>query len=130
MTTTDNVFQSYGRCCRDEQFFVDFYTFFMDSSEQIRQRFLDTDMAAQRHLLRNGIMQLILTARGMSDRKLRALGESHNRHHYNIDPAWYDLWLDALMEAVRQHDPDYSPTLEAEWRDVLRPGINLIRNAY
>ncbi|MFC4260936.1 globin [Marinobacter lacisalsi] len=130
MNPTDNVFQSYGRCCRDEQFFINFYTFFMDSSEQIRERFANTDMAAQRHLLRNGIMQLILTARGMSDRKLRALGESHDRHHYNIDPAWYELWLTALMKAVRHHDPEYSPALEEEWHEVLRPGIDLIRGAY
>lgn len=127
---TDQVFQSYGRCCRNEQFFVDFYDNFMGSSDVIRRRFASTDMAAQRHLLRNGIMQLILHARGMSDRKLRALGESHNRDHYNIDPQWYTLWLDALMKTVREHDPEYSLQLEKHWREVLAPGIELIRGAY
>src|SRR5690554_7236152 len=91
MTPTDLVFQSYGRCCRKDEFFVDFYDFFMSSSDAIRNRFVDTDMSAQRHLLRNGVMQIILVARGMSDRKLRDLGESHNRSNYNIKPEWYDL---------------------------------------
>lgn len=130
MNATDSVFQSYGRCCRKEQFFKDFYDFFMDSSDEIRQRFVNTDMAAQRHLLRNGIMQLILVARGMSDRKLRALGESHNRDNFNINPAWYTLWLDSLMKAVDKHDPEYNTELDAQWREVLRPGIELIRGAY
>src|SRR5680860_231762 len=78
MNNTDLVFQSYGRCCSCDEFFVDFYDHFMSSSDAIKNRFLNTDMAAQRHLLRHGILQLILTARGMPDRKLKALGESHN----------------------------------------------------
>lgn len=130
MKDTDLVFQSYGRCCNSDQFFVDFYDHFMSSSDAIKKRFVNTDMPAQRHLLRNGVMQLILTARGMPDRKLRALGESHNRNHYNINPEWYSLWLDALMKTVRLHDPEYTPALDRAWRGVLTPGIDLIRGAY
>jgi len=130
MNNTDLVFQSYGRCCNRDEFFVDFYEYFMSSSEAIKQRFVNTDMAAQRHLLRNGVLQLILTARGMPDRKLKALGESHNRSNYNIQPEWYSLWLEALMKTVRRHDPQYTKELEKAWREVLTPGINLIRGAY
>ncbi|PCM46287.1 globin [Marinobacter sp. ANT_B65] len=130
MNNTDLVFQSYGRCCNRDEFFVDFYEYFMSSSEAIKKRFVNTDMAAQRHLLRNGVLQLILTARGMPDRKLKALGESHNRSNYNIQPEWYSLWLDALMKTVRRHDPQYTKELENAWKEVLTPGINLIRGAY
>ncbi|KXS53730.1 MAG: globin [Pseudomonadota bacterium] len=130
MNNTDLVFQSYGRCCRNDAFFIDFYDYFMSSSEVIKNRFINTDMAAQRHLLRNGIMQLILHARGMSDRKLRALGESHNRNHYDIKPEWYDLWLSSLLKTVRKHDPEHTQTLESAWVEVLTPGIQLIKGAY
>lgn len=130
MNKTDLVFQSYGRCCNRDEFFVDFYEYFMSSSEEIKKRFVNTDMAAQRHLLRNGVLQLILTARGMSDRKLKALGESHSRTNYNIQPEWYSLWLDALMKTVRRHDPEYTKDLETAWKEVLTPGIELIRGAY
>ncbi|XOZ34262.1 globin [Halomonadaceae bacterium KBTZ08] len=124
------VFQSYGRVCRDEQFFIDFYDFFMNSSQTIKDQFLETDMKQQRHLLRNGIMQLILYARGMPDTKLQQLGRSHSRNGYAIAPEWYSIWLDALMQAVKKHDPEYTPELEAQWRRVLKPGIDLICNAY
>lgn len=130
MTQTDLVFQSYGRCCRNDEFFVDFYEFFTGSSEAIRNRFINTDMAAQRHLLRHGVMQLILAARGMSDRKLKDLGHSHNRDNYNIKPEWYELWEAALLKTVRVHDPEYTPELREAWKEVLKPGIDLIRNAY
>lgn len=124
------VFQSYGRVCKEEQFFVDFYDYFMGSSQAIKNRFVDTDMSQQRHLLRNGIMQLVLYARGMPDTKLRQLGSSHSRGGYAIAPAWYSLWMDALMQAVSQHDENYDATLDAQWRRVLKPGIDLIRDAY
>ena len=124
------VFQSYGRVCRDEQFFIDFYDYFMNSSQTIKDQFRDTDMKQQRHLLRNGIMQLILYARGMPDTKLRQLAETHSRHGYDIAPEWYSVWLDALMKAVAKHDPEYDASLDAQWRRVLKPGIDLIRDAY
>lgn len=127
---SDSVFQSYGRCCKDELFFVDFYDRFMGASEEIRAMFVDTDMKQQRHLLRNGIMQLILHARGMPDSKLRALGESHSRTGYNIRPDMYAAWLDALLDTVRKHDPEYSEDVSAAWRRTLQPGIELIRGAY
>jgi len=75
-------------------------------------------------------LQLILTAGGMPERKLKALGESHNRSHYNIKPEWHSLWLDALMKTVRLHDSDYTKELGDAWIEVLTPGIDLIRGAY
>ncbi|SEA12289.1 globin [Microbulbifer marinus] len=129
-TDSDIVFQSYGRCCNNEQFFVDFYDRFMGSSDEIRALFVDTDMKQQRHLLRNGIMQLVLHARGMSDTKLRALGQSHSRNGYNIRPQWYRLWLDALLNTLRQHDREFSDEVESAWRRAIQPGIELIRDAY
>src|SRR5690554_4079027 len=130
MTNTDLVFQSYGRCCRKDDFFVDFYDFFMASSDAVRNRFVNTDMPAQRHLLRNGVMQIILVARGMSDRKLRDLGESHSRKRMDIKPEWYALWEESLLKTVRAHDPEWTPELQQAWREVLKPGIDLIRGAY
>ncbi|MEW5251252.1 globin [Microbulbifer sp. 2201CG32-9] len=127
---SDIVFQSYGRCCNKELFFVDFYDCFMGSSAEIRAQFVDTNMANQRHLLRNGIMQLVLHARGMPDTKLRALGESHSRSGYNIHPQWYGLWLEALIQTLRKHDPEFTEATEVSWRRAIQPGIDLIRDAY
>ncbi|WOX04366.1 globin [Microbulbifer pacificus] len=127
---SDVVFQSYGRCCNNESFFIDFYDRFMGSSAEIRALFANTNMAAQRHLLRNGIMQLVLHARGMPDTKLRALGCSHSRTGFNIRPEWYGLWLDALLATLRQYDPQFDETTALCWRRAIGPGIEVIRGAY
>jgi len=130
MTDADKVFQSYGRSCNNPAFYEDFYSNFMGKSPEIRSMFTDTDMTSQRSLLRGGIMWLVMHARGMSDTKIRALGESHSRDKLNINPMFYGMWLDALIETLRKHDPDFSLELEQSWRNALRPSIEMIQSMY
>lgn len=127
---SDIVLQSYGRCCRDEQFFEHFYNVFRSKSEDIRNMFTHTDMTEQRRLLRAGITWMIMHARGGGRSKLESLGKSHNRHGYNVPPALYRHWLDALMESVAAYDPHYDATLEQHWRGVMTPGIEVIASAW
>lgn len=127
---SDRVFQSYGRCCRNERFFEAFYRTFREKSEEIRAMFENTDMAEQRRLLRAGISWLIMYSRGAPGTKLQSLGESHNRHGYDVNPALYGYWVDALLETVEDFDPQFDSELGLQWREVLRPGIELISGAY
>jgi len=122
--------QSYGRCCASSSFFDAFYENFLSSSPAIRERFVSTDMTAQKHLLRAGILNLVLYARGMSDSKLRALGQSHSRMALNVKPELYDLWLDSLLRAIKEHDRDATDEDLVAWREVLSKGISLIKSFY
>ena len=106
MNDTNRVMQSYGRCCASPRFFDDFYATFLASSPAIREKFARTDMTAQKQLLRAGILNLVLFARGMPDTKLRALGQSHSRAQLDIHQELYDLWIDALLKTIGQHDED------------------------
>lgn len=130
MKDTDRVMQSYGRCCRSEHFFDDFYVNFRATSPVIRDMFVNTDMDAQKHLLRAGILNLVLYARGMPDTKLKALGQSHSRTGMNIHPDLYDLWLKALLQTVIEHDPEVGPEDRKAWLNVLNKGIDVIKSYY
>ncbi|MCF7201209.1 globin [Pseudomonas oligotrophica] len=130
MKDTDRVMQSYGRCCASAGFFDDFYVNFLASSPAVRDKFARTDMAAQKHLLRAGILNLVLFARGMPDTKLRALGQSHSRSGFDIRPELYDLWLAAVLQTVRQHDPNSVKEDLDAWRAVLGKGIEVIKSYY
>jgi hemoglobin-like flavoprotein len=130
MLPTSRVMQSYGRCCASPGFFDAFYQRFLASSPVIRAKFAATDMLAQKHLLRAGILNLVLHARGMSDAKLRALGQSHSREGFDIRPELYDLWLDALLQTVAEHDREVRAEDLTAWREVLGKGIALIKSCY
>ena len=130
MKPTDRVMQSYGRCCANPAFFDSFYRHFLDSSPEIRAKFANTDMPAQKQLLRQGILNLVMHARGMPDTKLRALGESHSRQHLDIRPELYDLWLDALLLTISEHDKECDADVRQAWREVLNKGIAVIKAGY
>lgn len=130
MSDADKVFQSYGRSCNNMVFFEDFYSIFMTKSPDVLNMFANTDMEAQRALLRSGILWLVMHARGMPDTKIRALGESHSKKKMNINPMFYSMWLDALMETLSRHDPDFTPELEQTWRRTLQPSIDIITGMY
>ncbi|UPQ82233.1 MULTISPECIES: globin [Pseudomonas] len=130
MKETNRVMQSYGRCCASPSFFDDFYAAFLASSPAVREKFARTDMTAQKHLLRAGILNLVLFARGMPDTKLRALGKSHSREHLDIRPELYDLWIAALLKTIDDHDPELQQEDLQAWRQVLNKGIDVIKSHY
>lgn len=130
MKPTDLVMQSFGRCCAKPSFFDDFYRCFLDSSPQIRAKFLNTDMSAQKLLLRQGILNLVMFSRGLPDTKLRALAESHSRFKLDIAPELYSLWIGALLQTIQLHDSEYNTELRLAWSDVLNKGIDVIKAGY
>ncbi|BBP81272.1 hemoglobin-like flavoprotein [Pseudomonas alcaligenes] len=130
MNATDRVMQSYGRCCANPDFFDAFYRRFLDSSPQIRAKFTETDMPAQKALLRQGILNLVMFARGMPDTKLRALGATHSREGFDIRPEMYDLWVESLLLTIAEHDKEHSTEVRSAWREVLNKGIEVIKSFY
>ncbi|MBV2132382.1 globin [Pseudomonas sp. MAP12] len=130
MMPTNRVMQSYGRCCASPGFFDSFYQRFLASSPIIRDKFTATDMLAQKQLLRAGILNLVLYARGMPDSKLRDLGHSHSREGFDIRPELYELWLEALLQTVAEHDREAGADDLRAWREVLGKGIALIKSYY
>ena len=130
MKPADRVMQSYGRCCASPAFFDTFYEIFLASSPQVREKFANTDMPQQKLLLRQGILNLVMHARGMPDTKLRALAESHSRQGLDIRPELYDLWLDALLLTISEHDKECDADIRQAWREVLNKGIAVIKAGY
>jgi hemoglobin-like flavoprotein len=128
----EQVFASYHRCEAAGGFFDSFYEILFAKSSEIPPKFADTEMARQKQDAMASVLMALRLATG--DRVARGyveeIAESHNRHGHNIRPELYDLWLDALCEAVQRHDPQYIPALEAQWRQAMRPAIELIVAAY
>ena len=130
MSPADLVMQSYGRCCASSGFFDSFYQYFLASSPEIREKFASTNMPAQKQLLRQGILNLVMHARGMPDTKLRALGCSHARGALDIRPELYDLWLQALLQSIGEHDGQCDANTRLAWHEVLNKGISVIKAQY
>ena len=137
MATVDEVeaFRaSLRRCLEKPDFLLDFYGTFMASSEEIREKFRNTDFRKQTEVLSDSLWAMAVAAQGEPGspalRDLPRLAEKHSRRDLDIRPGLYDGWLDCLVETARRHDPMFSPELDAAWRSTLAVGIELLRSKY
>lgn len=122
---------SYGRCTVNQKFLDRFYDIFLASHPAIKPMFAKTDFTKQKALLRSGISMMIMYEDGTQVAKmaLDRLGHSHGKQRMNIDPKMYQYWIDSLVAAVKECDPQFSPALEKYWRDAMRRGINYMVSA-
>lgn len=119
---------SFERCMEDDQFLKRFYRIFLDSSDEVKEKFTNTNVERQTH------MMLISLSRMMSaynrPEALSKIAASHCSSNYNIAPHLYEYWLDSLVAAAVETDSQFSSESEAGWRMVMRSGINYIVGAH
>ncbi|REK16545.1 MAG: globin [Planctomycetota bacterium] len=137
MTHTKNaafeaVLNSYHRCETAGGLFDTFYDVFFAKSPEIPPKFVQTDMERQKQDVMASVLMALRLAGGdaVARKYVSELAESHSRGRHNIKPELYALWLDALCESIKQHDPQYTPELEQQWREAMRPAIELMMAAY
>lgn len=120
---TNELTASYYRCRRDEGFLDTFYDKFLAKSPAVAQMFANTDFKLQKLMLRQSLLEMICFDLEMSGtiEELQRLGRRHQELH--VRPEMYAMWLDSLCEAIRQHDPQYTPALEQLWRDAALKSI-------
>lgn len=122
---------SVERCSRTPEFLSRFYTLFLASSDTVAKKFERTDLRKQARMLKASLYVMML-ASDDSERMayLERLARRHGRAELDISPELYDLWLDRLVQAVREFDPMFDAETEAAWRGVLQPGIEFMKSRY
>lgn len=128
------VEKSYERCHGSGMFVYSFYRNFMRLSPGVREKFKNSQWDRQTKLLDEAIKQLILffyePSLATAERILQ-LGKSHAKvGGMDIDPELYRPWLEALVMAVAEHDPEFTPQIENAWREVMRHGIIVMQSLY
>lgn len=130
----DTFRASLKRCLADAGFLDSFYQAFVGSSQEVREKFKNTDMKRQVRMLEDSLYVLAVAVQGGQGSPARGalvgIARKHGRNDLDIRPGLYDLWLSALIETVGRYDPDYSPEVETAWRDTLAGGIEYMRSHY
>ena len=127
---------SVSRCLARPDFMKDFYELFIGSSEEVREKFRNTDLEQQRRMVADSLHLMAVAAQSpgreqsVAWSEMARLAKRHAQADRDIRPGLYDAWLDCLLQAVRKHDPEFSPAIEAAWRDTLRPGIEYMQARY
>lgn len=90
------------------------------------EKFADTDFVRQHQALKLSLRMMALASVGgdAADLYLEYIAKRHDRQHLNIEPELYGLWLEALIDTVRECDPEFDSEVERAWRTVMRYGID------
>jgi hemoglobin-like flavoprotein len=125
--------QSLQRCNANPKFLDRFYERFLDSSPKVRQKFANTDFVRQKRVLRASFYLILLAAEDEekgSERYLKELAVRHSSENLDIGSELYDLWLDSLLETVRECDSAFDSKVEEAWERMMGVGIGYLLNHY
>jgi hypothetical protein len=90
------------------EFFVAFYDLLTATSDEATSKFRNTDMAEQVRTLQSSVTVLLnFFVSSRQDEYLGKLAERHSKRGVDIPPELYSVWLDCLIETVRQFDPKF-----------------------
>ena len=124
--------QSYKRAIGDDSYNPDFierfYDIFLARSERISAMFEDTDTSAQKTMLHDSLLYMVdfFTSRRTIEH-MDKIAAVHGVEGHEIPEDLYDLWMESLVEAVKEFDADFDTEIELAWRLVLSPGITFMK---
>ncbi len=133
MENYDDLQQSYGRCLREKNFIERFYEIFMVAHPDIKPMFDKTDFNTQRLALRRGISAAIEHASGsrLTERTVKQMADVHSRHgRVPVAPSLYRYWVDSLVQAVAETDPQVDDALLERWRKGMSKVIETFISHY
>src|SRR5512136_2488904 len=105
MENDDGVFRSsLRRCLAEPDFLTHFYHAFLASSEEVRDKFKDTDFERQTRVLADSLYMMAVVGEGEKQgpawAEVARLARLHSRSQLDIRPGLYDLWLQCLLQAA------------------------------
>lgn len=127
--TIELVKESMQRCLSNHTFMDKFYDEFMKSPE-IKDKFLNTNMAMQKIILKSSLHLMLAVAKGYRGDAMDKLALVHDRNHRAIPPALYQFWLNAMVSAVKATDIHCTQEVENAWREVMQVGANYMSERY
>jgi hemoglobin-like flavoprotein len=130
----ETFLSSLKRCLAAPDFLGAFYERFVGSSEEVREKFKNTDMKRQVRVLEDTLYVVANAVQGEENSLARgalpALAERHSRKEMDIPPRLFDTWIECLLETVRVHDPEFTPAIEEAWRETVTFAADYIRQRY
>jgi len=129
---TEIFHASLGRCQAAPDFYAHFYDNFLRSNKEIRIKFEGVDMDRQIRMLSASMQMVMLASQPGLDPALylKRVAKRHSRHDLDIPAHLYDIWLEKLLQTVKEIDPKYDASVREAWVQVMAVGIQYMRSCY
>lgn len=117
---------SYHRCGESGAFYTTFYRHLLASDPRIPPMFVHTEFERQHRLLKHALGLLLIYAKRPNPTLLQRIAERHRQ--VGLHDELYPNFVESLVLAVSEHDPEYTPAVGDAWRSAVQPGIQFIRS--
>jgi len=127
----DPVWLSYGRCCLRDGFLDTFCGAFLGKSPEAASLLGKTSSDELKRSFEKTLALLMMFHRGerVATMGLTQVARSPSGQGDGVVPTHlYPLWIESLVEAVRQHDHHFSHELAEAWRHALDRGVRYIKS--
>jgi hemoglobin-like flavoprotein len=121
---------SFHRCAENPAFYAALYTHLLESDPRIPPMFAATRFERQHRLLRHSLGVLIIYAKRPNPALLERIAVRHSRADVGVTPDLYPNFVESLVHALSEQDPEFRPEVAAAWRAVVAPGIEYMRSRY
>ena len=125
---------SFERCKESGDFLDYFYTIFMNSSDEVKQKFARTDFNKQKANVVHSIYVLMSLANNSATNDevedMGRIAKLHDRKHLNVGPHLYDLFLVSILAAVKKFDYRFDEKVESAWKKMMLHGIEFMKSHY
>ncbi|OGT81672.1 MAG: hypothetical protein A3J35_07920 [Gammaproteobacteria bacterium RIFCSPLOWO2_02_FULL_52_10] len=110
-------------------FFATFYNKLLARDPDITALFARTDMDRQVKMLMQSITHVTaFSATREPTDELNFIAGLHGKDKLNLPAAYYDIWLECLLETVSERDPRYDEQVNRAWRTMMTPGIEYMKS--
>ncbi len=117
-----------GNSEKADGFIKDFYEIFIHKDPAIRKLLERVDMERQIRMVKLSLLFIYNCHRDrFVNENLSKTAQLHGKNGLNIPVEYYDLWLEALMEAVKEHDDEFDDKVEVSWRMIMSVGTNFMK---
>ncbi len=131
-TTVEQFHDSLDRCGSTSEFLGRFYEIFSASSPEVAARFSQTNFKTQTRALKTSFYMAMLASDKTSEASdyLERIALRHSHRQLDIKPEFYALWMDSMIKAVSEFDPQYDKGVELVWRRFMQPAIEFMTSKY
>ena len=110
-------------------FFLSFYKRLTGTDPAITALFARTDMDRQSKMLMQSITHVTAFSATLEPTaELDFIARLHGRDRLNLPAAYYDTWMESLLDTVRDRDPKFDENVDRAWRTVMAPGIEYMKS--
>ena len=125
---------SFERCKSNVEFLDYFYAIFMDSNDEVKQKFEHTEYKKKKANVVHSIyvlMSLVSNSANNSDLEdMGRVAKLHDREHLDVGPHLYDCFLASILAAVEKYDKRYNAEIENAWQKMMLQGIEFMKSRY